>query len=74
MAYVDDRRVNRALLLTAFASSGWWRSEIAGLQVADLVDEESIRDDPNDANSPSLGSAKSPNPVRLLAQRQKPFI
>jgi site-specific recombinase XerC len=50
---------DRALLLTTFASGGRRRSEIAGLQVADLVDEESIRDDPNDANSPSLPAARN---------------
>ncbi|MBV7518933.1 site-specific integrase [Ensifer sp. ENS12] len=45
---------DRALLLTAFASGGRRRSEIAGLRVADLVDEEAVRADPNDANSPRL--------------------
>ncbi|WOS65828.1 site-specific integrase [Sinorhizobium fredii] len=45
---------DRALLLTAFASGGRRRSEIAGLRVADLVGEEPARADPNDANSPPL--------------------
>lgn len=45
---------DRALLLTAFASGGRRRSEIAGLRVADLVDEEAVRADPNDANSRRL--------------------
>jgi len=50
---------DRALLLTAFASGRRQRSEIAGLQVADLVDEVSVRDDPNDANSASLPAARN---------------
>ncbi|MDK1494480.1 tyrosine-type recombinase/integrase [Sinorhizobium sp. 7-81] len=48
-----DRR-DRALLLTAFASGGRRRSEVAGLRVEDLVDEEPVRADPNDKNSPPL--------------------
>jgi integrase len=48
-----DRR-DRALLLLAFASGGRRRSEVAGLQIEDLVDEEPVRADPADANSPPL--------------------
>ncbi|APG87335.1 phage integrase family protein (plasmid) [Sinorhizobium americanum CCGM7] len=48
-----DRR-DRALLLTAFASGGRRRSEVAALRVEDLVDEEPVRADPNDPNSPPL--------------------
>ena len=54
---VSDRLVNlrdRALLLTAFASGGRRRSEVAGLRVEDLVDEEPVRADPADKNSPTL--------------------
>ncbi|WEX89939.1 integrase [Sinorhizobium garamanticum] len=47
-----DRR-DRALLLTAFASGGR-RSEVAALRVEDLTDEEPVRADPNDKNSPPL--------------------
>ncbi|WP_164923773.1 site-specific integrase [Sinorhizobium fredii] len=49
---VDVR--DRALLLTAFASGGRRRSEVAGLRVEDLVDEEPVRADPADKNSPPL--------------------
>ncbi|PLU31700.1 tyrosine-type recombinase/integrase, partial [Sinorhizobium medicae] len=51
----SDRLVDvrdRALLLTA--SGGRRRSEVAGLHVGDLVDEEPVRADPADKNSPSL--------------------
>ncbi|MCJ9719393.1 tyrosine-type recombinase/integrase, partial [Agrobacterium sp. BETTINA12B] len=44
----------RALLLLAFASGGRRRSEVAGLRVEDLVDDEPVRADPADANSPPL--------------------
>ncbi|MCA1494944.1 tyrosine-type recombinase/integrase [Ensifer sp. NBAIM29] len=52
-----DRLVDlrdRALFLTAFASGGRRRSEVAGLRVEDLTDEEPVRADPNDKNSPPL--------------------
>ena len=49
---VDIR--DRAMLLTAFASGGRRRSEIAALRVEDLVDEEPVRQDPRDENSPLL--------------------
>ncbi|MGF6178642.1 tyrosine-type recombinase/integrase [Ensifer sp. 4252] len=45
---------DRALLLAAFASGGRRRSEIAGLRVEDLTDEEPVRADPSDLNSPAL--------------------
>ncbi|MBD9650032.1 site-specific integrase [Ensifer sp. ENS09] len=45
---------DRALLLAAFASGGRRRSEVAALRVDDLVDEDPVRADPNDAASPSL--------------------
>jgi integrase len=48
-----DRR-DRALLLLAFASGGRRRSEVAGLRVEDLIDEEPVHADPADASSPSL--------------------
>lgn len=53
----SDRLIDvrdRALLLTAFASGGRRRSEVAGLRVEDLVDEEPVRANPNDKNSPAL--------------------
>ncbi|MEY9325812.1 site-specific integrase [Sinorhizobium fredii] len=53
----SDRLVDvrdQALLLTAFASGGRRRSEVAGLRVEDLVDEELVRADPADRNSPPL--------------------
>lgn len=56
-ACAGDRLVDlrdRALLLTAFASGGRRRSEVAGLRVEDLTDEEPVRADPNDKNSPPL--------------------
>lgn len=49
---VDIR--DRALLLTAFASGGRRRSEIANLRVEDLVDEEPVHSDPRNAASPLL--------------------
>ncbi len=53
----SDRLVDlrdRALLLTAFGSGGRRRSEVAGLRVEDLVDEEPVRADPTDKSSPPL--------------------
>lgn len=47
---------DRALLLTAFASGGGRRAEVAALGVEDLVDEEPVRADPIDAASPPLPS------------------
>ncbi|RVH24504.1 tyrosine-type recombinase/integrase [Sinorhizobium meliloti] len=49
---VDVR--DRAVFLTAFASGGRRRSEVAGLRVEDLTDEEPVRADPNDRSSPPL--------------------
>ncbi|MBB3458846.1 integrase [Rhizobium sp. BK313] len=49
---VDHR--DRALLLVAFASGGRRRSEMAAMRVEDLADEEPVRADPTDANSPPL--------------------
>lgn len=49
---VDIR--DRAILLTAFASGGRRRSEIAGLRVEDLIEEEPVRADPLDENSALL--------------------
>ena len=49
---VDTR--DRALLLTAFASGGRRRSEVAGLRVEDLVDEEPVPQDPRDPQSAKL--------------------
>lgn len=46
---VDIR--DRALLLTAFASGGRRRSEIAALRIEDLVDEEPVHADPKSAAS-----------------------
>lgn len=45
---------DRAILLTAFASGGRRRSELAGLRVEDLIEEEPVRADPRDENSPAL--------------------
>ncbi|WFU05688.1 site-specific integrase (plasmid) [Rhizobium sp. CB3171] len=45
---------DRALLLTAFASGGRRRSEIATLRVEDLIDEEPVHADPKNAASPLL--------------------
>jgi integrase len=56
-ACAGDRLVDfrdSALLLTAFASGGRRRSEMAGLRVEDLEDEKPVRADPNDKNSPPL--------------------
>ncbi|MCD2184704.1 site-specific integrase [Rhizobium sp. GN54] len=49
---VDIR--DRAILLTAFASGGRRRSEIANLRVEDLIEEELVRAVPDDSASPSL--------------------
>lgn len=52
-----DRRVDvrdRAILLTAFASGGRRRSEVASLRVEDLVDEAPVLLDPKDPESPKL--------------------
>jgi integrase len=49
---VDIR--DRAILLTAFASGGRRRSEVANLRVEDLIDEEPVRERPNDETSPLL--------------------
>jgi integrase len=49
---VDVR--DRALLLMAFASGGRRRSEVVNLRTEDLVDEEPVRADPVDKNSPAL--------------------
>jgi len=51
---VDVR--DRALLLTACASGGRRRSEIANLRIADLVEEEPVHADPRNAASPLLPS------------------
>jgi integrase len=45
---------DRAILLTAFASGGRRRSEIANLRVEDLVEEEPVRAVPDDPISPPL--------------------
>ena len=52
-----DRLVDlrdRALLLTAFASGGRRRSEVASLRIEDLVDEEPVLADPRNPASPLL--------------------
>jgi len=49
---VDTR--DAALLLTAFASGGRRRSEIARLRLEQLSDEAPVRADPTDPNSPRL--------------------
>lgn len=49
---VDVR--DRAILLTAFASGGRRRSELAALRVEDLIDEEPVRADPQDETSATL--------------------
>lgn len=51
---VDIR--DRAILLTAFASGGRRRSEIANLRVEDLVEEEPVHAEPDDPASPPLPS------------------
>ncbi|ASY66577.1 Mobile element protein (plasmid) [Sinorhizobium sojae CCBAU 05684] len=56
-ACAGDRLVDlrdHALLLTAFASGGRRRSEVAALRVEDLTDEEPVRANPADENSPPL--------------------
>ncbi|WP_152096391.1 site-specific integrase [Rhizobium dioscoreae] len=56
-ACAGDRLVDlrdRALLLTAFASGGRRRSEVADLRVEDLVDEEPVHADPRNPASPLL--------------------
>jgi integrase len=56
-ACASDRLVDlrdRALLLLAFASGGRRRSEVAGLRVEDLIDEEPVRADSADTDSPAL--------------------
>ncbi|WP_426289844.1 site-specific integrase (plasmid) [Ensifer adhaerens] len=56
-SFAGERLVDlrdRALLLAAFASGGRRRSEVAALRVEDLVDEDPVRADPNDAASPPL--------------------
>jgi len=53
----SDRPVDirdRALLLLAFASGGRRRSEVAGLRVEDIVDEDPVLTDPTDPDSPML--------------------
>ncbi|WP_081160667.1 site-specific integrase [Ensifer aridi] len=53
----SDRLVDlrdRALFLTAFASGGRRRSEVAALRVEDLVDEEPVRADAANETSPPL--------------------
>ncbi|ASW09980.1 site-specific integrase [Rhizobium sp. 11515TR] len=58
LATCDGERLvdlrDRALLLTAFASGGRRRSEVADLRVEDLVDEEPVHADPRDPTSPLL--------------------
>lgn len=49
---VDIR--DRAIFLTAFASGGRRRSEIANLRVEDLVEEEPVRSEPDDPASAPL--------------------
>lgn len=82
-ACASDRLVDvrdRALLLTAFASGGRRRSEVAALRVENFVDEEPVRADPADRNSPPLpclsihlGRAKTRSdddePVLLIGRR-----
>ncbi len=56
-ACAGDRLVDlrdRALLLMAFASGGRRRSEVAGLRVEDLTDEEAVRASPANLHSPLL--------------------
>ncbi|MDX0486874.1 tyrosine-type recombinase/integrase [Sinorhizobium medicae] len=56
-ACAGDRLVDlrdHALLLTAFASGGRRRSEVAALRVEDLTDEEPVRADPSDKTSSPL--------------------
>lgn len=53
---VDVR--DRALLLTAFASGGRRRSEVAPLRIEQLVDEDPVPADPKDPDGPKLPCAK----------------
>ena len=56
-ACAGDRLVDlrdQALLLTAFASGGRRRSEVAAMHVEDLTDEEPVSADPADKDSPPL--------------------
>ncbi|WP_248447002.1 site-specific integrase [Sinorhizobium meliloti] len=56
-ACAGDRLVDlrdHALLLTAFASGGRRRTEVAALHVEDLTDEEPVSADPADKDSPPL--------------------
>ncbi len=60
---------DRAILLTAFASGGRRRSEIANLRVEDLVEEDPVQSAPDDPGSPPLpclsirlGRTKTTNP------------
>ncbi|SDA97433.1 tyrosine-type recombinase/integrase [Sinorhizobium sp. NFACC03] len=45
---------DRALLLTAFASGGRRRSEVAALRVEDITDEDPVQADPSIPDSPPL--------------------
>lgn len=56
---------DRALLLTAFASGGRRRSEVASLRVEQIVEQDPVPADPKDAGSPVLPC------VRLLLGRTK---
>jgi len=49
---------DRALLLTAFASGGRRRSEVAGLRCEQLITQESVPADPEDPESPLLPCMK----------------
>jgi integrase len=49
---VDIR--DRALLITAFASGGRRRSEVASLRVEQMVEQEAVPADPKDPDSPRL--------------------
>ena len=56
-ACAGDRLVDlrdQALLLTAFASGGRRRSQVAAMHVEDLTDEEPVSADPADKDSPPL--------------------
>jgi len=63
---IVDRR-DRALLLTAFAAGGRRRSEVAGLRVEDLTDEEPVRADRADKNSPACLSIRLGRPKTTTA-------
>ncbi len=59
LACAGERLVDlrdQAVLLAAFASGGRRRSEVAAMRVEDLTDEDPVRTDPNDENSPPLPS------------------